>query len=138
MRILPTVKQLRYFIALEHYGHFGKAAAASYVSQSAFSNAIKELEKLLAVQLVDRTNKAVTITAMGKEIAQQARQCIQGIEHLSQYAATEYGALRGRLNMGIIPTIAPFFLPKLMPALRQKFPDLSRSSVEPLPSGGGI
>jgi len=124
MSNLPTVKQLRYFIALEQYAHFGKAAEASYVSQSAFSSAIKTLETLLAVQLVDRTNKTVTITAMGKEIAIQARQCIQTIEHLSDYAAMEKGALFGRLNMGIIPTIAPFILPKLMPALRHEFPDL--------------
>ena len=124
MSSLPTVKQLRYFIALEHYAHFGKAAEASYVSQSAFSSAIKALEKLLAVQLVDRTNKTVTITAIGKEVAHQARQSIQSIEHLSHYAAQQKGALFGRLNMGVIPTIAPFLLPKFMPDLRHNFPDL--------------
>jgi LysR family hydrogen peroxide-inducible transcriptional activator len=124
MSRLPTVKQLRYFIALEHYAHFGKAAEASYVSQSAFSSAIQALEKLLDVRLVDRSNKTVTITSMGKEIAIQARQCIQSIEHLRDSAAMEKGALFGRLNMGIIPTIAPFLLPKLMPALRHEFPNL--------------
>ena len=61
---LPTTKQLRYFVALAEIGHFGRAAEACFVSQSAFSNAIRELETLLDVQLVDRTNRSVTITAM--------------------------------------------------------------------------
>lgn len=121
---LPTVKQLRYFIALEQHQHFGKAAEASFVSQSAFSTAIKELEKLLDAQLVDRTNKTVTITTLGRDVANQARQCIRGIEHLTEVAASGEGALVGRLNLGIIPTIAPFMLPKIMPALRQAYPKL--------------
>ena len=61
---LPTIKQLRYFVALAETGHFGRAAENCFVSQSAFSNAIQELENLLGVQLVDRTNRSVTITAM--------------------------------------------------------------------------
>ena len=124
MTNLPTVKQLRYFVALEKHKHFGKAAGASFVSQSAFSTAIKELEKLLDVQLVDRTNKTVTITSMGKEIAAQSRQCIRDIEHLTELASAGEGPLVGRLNLGIIPTIAPFMLPKIMPALRKNYPDL--------------
>jgi len=121
---LPTIKQLRYFIALENHGHFGKAAEASFVSQSAFSTAIKELEKLLGSQLVDRTNKTVTITTIGKEVANQARQCIRSVEHLTEVASSGEGALVGRLNLGIIPTIAPFMLPKVMPALRKTYPKL--------------
>ena len=121
---LPTIKQLRYFIALENHGHFGKAAEASFVSQSAFSTAIKELEKLLGSQLVDRTNKTVTITTIGKEVANQARQCIRSVEHLTEVASSGEGALVGRLNLGIIPTIAPFMLPKVMPALRETYPKL--------------
>ena len=70
---LPTNRQLQYFIALEKHRHFGKAAEACHVSQPAFSVAIQELESLLNVQLVDRTKKQVTITAIGKEIATQAR-----------------------------------------------------------------
>lgn len=124
MTNLPTVKQLRYFIALEKHGHFGKAAEASFVSQSAFSTAIKELEKLLEVQLVDRTNKTVTITTIGREIATQSRQCIRDIEHLTELASLGEGPFVGRLNIGIIPTIAPFILPKIMPALRNSYPDL--------------
>ncbi len=66
---LPTTKQLRYFVALTQHGHFGHAAQACFVSQSAFSNAIRDLETTLGVQLVDRTNKRVTITQLGQEFA---------------------------------------------------------------------
>lgn len=121
---LPTVKQLRYFVALEKHEHFGRAATACFVSQSAFSVAIRELESLLGIQLVDRTNKQVTITRVGREIAAQARHCLRGIEHLTEVASSNQAPLSGRLNLGIIPTIAPFTLPHLMPALRQQYPDL--------------
>jgi len=71
---LPTIKQLRYFIALEKHQHFGNAAKSCFVSQSAFSVAIKELESQLGAQLVDRTNKSVTITRTGREIALYLRE----------------------------------------------------------------
>jgi LysR family hydrogen peroxide-inducible transcriptional activator len=121
---LPTIKQLRYFIALEHLGHFGKAAEACFVSQSAFSVAIKELETILGVQLVDRTNKQVTITETGREIAAHARRCIRDVEYLSELANSSKEPLSSRLTMGTIPTIAPFLLPKVLPAVRREYPDL--------------
>jgi len=121
---LPTVKQLRYFVALEEKEHFGKAAEACFVSQSAFSVAIKELESHLGAQLVDRTNKNVTITRIGREVANQARHCLRDIEYLAEVARSNQEMLTGRLNMGVIPTIAPFVLPSLMPRLRESFPDL--------------
>ncbi len=83
---LPTTKQLRYFVALAEIGHFGRAAEASFVSQSAFSNAIREFETLLDAQLVDRTNRNVTITALGQQIAVQARLCLQDIQSLVEMA----------------------------------------------------
>ena len=79
---LPTVRQLRYFVALEEHGHFGRAAEACFVSQSAFSVAIRELESLLGVRLVDRTNRSVTVSALGREVATQARLCIRDLESL--------------------------------------------------------
>lgn len=121
---LPTVKQLKYFVALEQKGHFGKAAESCFVSQSAFSVAIKELESHLGAQLVDRTNKNVTITRVGREVANQARHCLRDIEYLAEIARSNQESLSGRLNMGVIPTIAPFVLPSLMPRLRESFPDL--------------
>jgi len=121
---LPTIKQLRYFVALEKHKHFGNAAKSCFVSQSAFSVAIKELEKHLGAQLVDRSNKSVTITRTGREIANHARHCLRDLEYLAEVAHSDQKPLTGRLNLGIIPTIAPFILPKLLPKLRKQYPDL--------------
>jgi len=121
---LPTIKQLRYFVALYEHRHFGRAADACFVSQSAFSVAIRELETLLAVQLVDRTRKQVTITAIGSEIATQARLCLRDAEALVEMARYQQEPLAGRLNLGVIPTIAPFLLPRFMPPLQREYPRL--------------
>jgi len=120
----PTVKQLRYFVALSEAGHFGRAAQASCVSQSAFSTAIQDLETLLGTQLVDRTNRQVTITAIGREVATQARLCLRDIEDLMQVAGQRRKPLSGDLRLGVIPTIAPFLLPRVLPALRRTYPEL--------------
>ena len=121
---LPTIKQLRYFVALTETEHFGRAAEACFVSQSAFSNAIQELESLLEVQLVDRTNRSVTITAMGQQLATQARLCLRDVESLVEMARGQREPLTGELHLGVIPTIAPFILPAALPKLRRKFPKL--------------
>lgn len=124
MMKLPTIKQLQYFIALEQNQHFGNAAKQCFVSQSAFSTAIKELEFHLGTQLVDRTNKSVTITQTGRDIASQARLCLKDVEYLTEIARTNQQPLTGKLSLGVIPTIAPFILPELMPSLRQNYPAL--------------
>ena len=121
---LPTVKQLRYFVALTETEHFGRAAEACFVSQSAFSNAIQELESLLEVQLVDRTNRSVTITAMGQQVATQARLCLRDVESLVEMARGQREPLTGELHLGVIPTIAPFLLPAALPKLRRNYPKL--------------
>ncbi|MFB3089983.1 MAG: LysR substrate-binding domain-containing protein [Gammaproteobacteria bacterium] len=121
---LPTVKQLRYFIALEKHAHFGKAAETCFVSQSAFSVAIRELESTLGVQLVDRTNKRVTITSTGQEIVVQARLVLRDLEALMDMAQVNNEPLSGKLKLGVIPTISPFLLPKILPQLRSHFPHL--------------
>jgi len=124
MNHLPTTKQLRYFVALEQIGHFGKAADACFVSQPAFSVAIRELESTLNIQLVDRTNKNVTVTSLGRQIAVQARQVLRDLEDLVDIAQGNQQPLTGQLKLGVIPTIAPFLLPRLLPALRKAYPDL--------------
>lgn len=127
---LPTIKQLRYFTALSNYKHFGKAAKSCFVSQSAFSVAIRELESLLDTQLVDRTNKQVTITQVGQDIAAHAQRCIRDVEYLSTLANSSKGPLSSKLTLGAIPTIAPFLLPNLIPELTQTYPDLQLYLVE--------
>lgn len=124
MSRLPSTKQLKYLVALAEHGHFGRAAEACFVSQSAFSNAIKELELTLDTQLVDRTNRQVTITATGQEVVTLARLALRDIQSLVELAAGEKQPLTGELRLGVIPTIAPFLLPKLLPKLRQQYPEL--------------
>jgi LysR family hydrogen peroxide-inducible transcriptional activator len=121
---LPTVRQLRYFVALEQEGHFGRAAADCHVSQSAFSVAIRDLETLLGVSLVDRSNRSVTITPTGREVAAQARLCLRDLGQIAELAARRQGPMTGPLTLGVIPTLAPFLLPKCLPKLRRHFPDL--------------
>ena len=121
---LPTVKQLRYLVALEKHLHFGHAAEACFVTQSAFSVAIKELESLLNVSLVDRTNRSVVFTSAGKLVAQQARLAIFDLEGIIDIAKSVQEPLSGVLKMGVIPTIAPFLLPKILPKIRKRFPKL--------------
>jgi len=121
---LPTVKQLRYLIALEKHVHFGKAAESCFVSQSAFSVAIRELESTLGTQLFDRTNKRVSITAMGQQIVVQARLVVRDLEALMDMAWVSSEPLSGKLRLGVIPTISPFLLPKILPQLRSHFPRL--------------
>lgn len=120
----PTLKQLQYFLALTETTHFGRAADQCFVSQSAFSNAIQELETKLGSQLVDRTNRNVTITATGQEVAVQARLVMRDVESLVEIARGANEPLAGVLRLGVIPTIAPFLLPAALPRLRKDYPDL--------------
>lgn len=120
----PTLKQLRYFLALTETGHFGQAADRCFVSQSAFSNAIRALETTLDAELVDRTNRSVTITATGQQVAVQARLVLRDVESLIESARGSKQPLTGDLRLGVIPTIAPFMLPDALPRLRDQHPDL--------------
>ncbi len=123
-RHLPSVRQLRYFVALEQIGHFGRAAEACFVSQSAFSVAIRDLERLLGLRLVERSKRRVTITPEGREVATQARLCLRDMEGLLELARERRRPLAGPLRLGVIPTIAPFLLPVVLPGIRRKYPEL--------------
>ena len=127
---LPTIRQLQYFLALCDEQHFGHAAERCFVSQSAFSNAIQELESALNAQLVDRTNRSVTITAKGQEVATQARLVIRDVESLVEIAEGDAKPLCGELRLGVIPTIAPFMLPPVLPKIRKSHPDLELLLIE--------
>ena len=124
MKRVPTLKQLQYFLALTETEHFGQAAERCFVSQSAFSNAIRELEANLGAELVDRTNRSVTITATGQDVAVQARLVLRDVEDLVETARGPGAPLAGELRLGVIPTIAPFILPRVLPKLRRKYPAL--------------
>ncbi|MCH9696433.1 MAG: hydrogen peroxide-inducible genes activator [Gammaproteobacteria bacterium] len=127
---LPTLKQLKYFQKLCEEQHFGRAAEACFVSQSAFSNAIRELEANLDAELVDRTNRNVTITAKGQDVATQARLVLRDVESLVDIARGDPAPLTGELRLGVIPTIAPFVLPAALPKLRREYPELELLLIE--------
>jgi len=121
---LPTVKQLQYLVALRRYGHFGKAADACFVTQSTLSAGLRELETLLGLTLVERTRRVVRFTALGERIADKAIRVLREAEELAELARAEGQPLHGELRMGVIPTIAPFLLPAMLPRLRDEWPNL--------------
>jgi len=120
----PTTKQLQFLVMLYEYKHFGRAAKACHISQSAFSIAIKELEKKLDVQLVDRTNKQVVFTEIGSSIVRQARLCLSELDTLMELASGTHEPLSGKITLGVIPSIAPFILPSFVPHITREHPNL--------------
>lgn len=121
---LPTVKQLQYLVALRRIGHFGKAADACFVTQSTLSAGLRELETLLGITLVERTRRVVRFTPLGEKIADKAVKVLRETEELAEMARAQGRPLHGELRMGVIPTIAPFLLPTMLPRLRDQWPQL--------------
>jgi LysR family transcriptional regulator, hydrogen peroxide-inducible genes activator len=121
---LPTVKQLQYLVALRRFGHFGKAAEACFVTQSTLSAGLRELETLLGLTLVERTRRVVRFTPLGEKIADKAVRVLRETEELAEMARAQGRPLHGELRMGVIPTIAPFLLPTMLPRLREQWPEL--------------
>jgi LysR family hydrogen peroxide-inducible transcriptional activator len=121
---LPTLKQLQYLVALKDHGHFGKAAESCFVTQSTLSAGLREIESLIGVTLVERTRRVVRFTPLGLKIAEKARRILREAEELADMARAAGQPLSGELRMGVIPTIAPFLLPSLLPELRREYPDL--------------
>ena len=121
---LPTLKQLQYLVALREHGHFGKAADASFVTQSTLSAGLRELETVLGVTLVERTRRVVRFTTLGEKISDKAVRILREAEELAEVARAEGQPLHGELRMGVIPTIAPFLLPAMLPRLRGEWPSL--------------
>ena len=121
---LPTIKQLQYLVALRQHGHFGRAAEACFVTQSTLSAGLRELENLLGVVLVERTRRVVRFTPLGSKIAEKALRVLREAEELTDMARAEGKPLHGELRLGVIPTIAPFLLPAMLPRLREQWPHL--------------
>ena len=140
---LPTLKQLQYLVALHEHGHFGRAAEASFVSQSTLSAGIRELESLLGVTLVERSRRVVRFTALGNQVVEKAHRVLRETEELADLVQAAGKPLAGQLRMSVIPTIAPFMLPRFLPRLRKERPDLelflreetSHDAVESLQHG---
>lgn len=121
---LPTLKQLQYLVALRDAGHFGRAAESCYVTQSTLSAGIRELETLIGVTLVERTRRVVRFTPLGEAIVDKARRVLREADELGDMARAAGRPLSGEMRMSVIPTIAPFMLPRILPRLRSDYPDL--------------
>ncbi|HLG81040.1 MAG TPA: LysR substrate-binding domain-containing protein [Bradyrhizobium sp.] len=119
-----TLKQLRYLTALAEHRHFGRAADACAVTQPALSMQIRGLEKDLGVTLVERRHGDVSLTATGFELARRGETVLAAAHDLVDFARLRSRPLSGGLALGIIPTLAPYVLPKVLPALQQRYPDL--------------
>jgi LysR family hydrogen peroxide-inducible transcriptional activator len=120
-----TIKHLRYFEALARLGHFGRAAADCAISQPALSVQIKDLEDLLGAPLVERGPKTIRVTGLGEEVAARARDILRSVDELGDLARASHNPLIGRLRIGVIPTIAPYYLPSVIRTLGTQFPGLN-------------
>lgn len=124
MKVLPTLRQLRYLVTVAECGHFGRAADDCAVTQSTLSAGIRELETVLGVTLIDRGRHGAMLTPLGEEIAARARSLLRAAEDLVDTASAGGQPLTGLLRLGVIPTVAPYLLPRAMPAIRERYPRL--------------
>lgn len=128
----PTLRQLRYFVALAETLHFVRAAERCHVTQPALSMQVRELETTLGVTLVERTPSGVLLTIEGEEVARRARDILLAVQDLTDAARhrRRRGALAGRLRLGVIPSIGPYLLPRVLPRLHAAYPGLELSLRE--------
>ena len=127
---MVSIKQLSYALAVEKTLHFKRAAELSNISQSALSTALNELEKQLGLQIFERDNKKVLVTPVGKQVLEQARNILQQVDELQHLADSQRAPLSFPLTVGVIPTICPYLLPKVLPALNQRYPQCRLNIVE--------
>ncbi|TNC79720.1 MAG: LysR family transcriptional regulator [Oleiphilus sp.] len=125
-----TIKQLSYALAVEKTLHFKKAAERCHVSQSALSTALNELEKQLGLQIFERDNKKVLVTPVGREVLQRARNIMLQVDDLTHLAESQKAPLSFPMSLGLIPTIGPYLLPRILPALQTQHPKLTLNVVE--------
>jgi LysR family hydrogen peroxide-inducible transcriptional activator len=138
-----TLRQLRYLSALAKHGHFGRAAEACAVTQPALSMQIRDLERTLGVAVVERRPGDVILTDVGREIARRGEDVLAASRDLVDFARQRSGLLTGRLTLGVIPSLAPYLLPRILPPLQSRFPELrlelretqTRQLVEEVKSG---
>ncbi|NVK40041.1 MAG: hydrogen peroxide-inducible genes activator [Oceanospirillaceae bacterium] len=139
----PTLKQLKYLCAVAEHLHFGRAARACFVSQSTLSSGIQELEEHLGVVLLERNSKRVLLTDVGRDAVARSHQILNAVDDLAALCERAALPLSGRMRLGVIPTIAPYMLPRLLQQLRAEHPefqlfireDLSQHLVDALHQG---
>ncbi len=155
---MPTLRQLSYLTAIAEERHFRRAAERVHVTQPTLSVQLAALEKSLGVRLVDRRGRSVSLTPVGREIAERARRIQEEVRGIRSLAASAQQGLAGTIRLGVPPTLGPYLLPHVVPALHRRFPDLKLHVREgmprqllarlqedafdlllsPLPAGGGV
>ena len=120
----PTIRQLKYLIVLSETLNFRQASEKLFITQSTLSAGIKELEKALGVVLLERNKRSVRLTDIGAEVLDRALSIISQVDDLASITGPLKKPLSGNLKLGIIPTIAPFLLPIVIPALKSTYPQL--------------
>lgn len=124
MNRLPTVKQLHHLVALAEARHFGRAARRAGVTQSTLSASIAELEQILGGPVADRSGRQINLTPLGEQVVARARKILLELQELTEGAQAEAQPLAGDLRLGVIPTISPYMLPRLLPGLRARYAKL--------------
>jgi LysR family hydrogen peroxide-inducible transcriptional activator len=124
------LKDLRYLVAVADHRHFGRAATRCFVSQPTLSAQLKKLEQSLGVQLIERAPNNVSLTAAGEEVVARARRIIETSDELVALARSQLDPLAGRLRLALLPTIGPYLLPRVVPAIRKRLPRLELSLFE--------
>ena len=125
-----NLRDLHYLTTIAETLHFGRAAAACHVSQPTLSMQLKKLEETLGVALFERSNKRVMLTPAGHEIASKAREILQDVAQMKALAQSRRDPLAGRVTLGLFPTLAPYVLPHVMPALTRHFPSIEWRLIE--------
>ncbi len=125
-----NLRDLKYLVAVAQERHFGRAADACFVSQPTLSTQIKKLEEFLGVTLLERSSRQVLLTPVGERIVAQARVVLREVDELVQMAQQARDPFGGDFRLGIIPTVAPYLLPRVLPGMRKQFPQLRVQLIE--------
>jgi len=125
-----NLRDLRYLVALAEHKHFGRAAAACFVSQPTLSTQVRKLEEELGVTLIERAPRRVMLTPCGREIASRASQILAEVEQIKEIARRATDPQAGTVRLGIFPTLGPYLLPHVIPRVRKRFPRLELLLVE--------
>lgn len=125
-----NLRDLKYLVAVAEHKHFGRAAEACFISQPTLSTQLKKLEAELAVTLIERANRQVMLTPVGEKIVEQARLVLREVDQMVRVATEHADPLGGDFRLGLIPTVAPYLLPKILTPIRKAFPKLHMHLTE--------
>jgi LysR family hydrogen peroxide-inducible transcriptional activator len=125
-----NLRDLKYLVAVAEHRHFGRAADACFVSQPTLSTQLKKLETELGVTLIERTNRQVLLTPVGERVVSQAQRVLREASRLTQIAEEFADPFGGDFRLGVIPTVAPYLLPRILPPIRKMLPTLKIQLTE--------